>query len=155
MISDTTGLLLNVHDEEWHGKWLIRWEESTQNTYEYEEVESYVEEIVYIDGEWYSKNFKKIRSRIVTQGVDLLDYETNEVIGNKTISKIKSTRSITTKVRDLNSEYDDSLEYIPRSQRPEWYPIGLLGKCKLLKGEPCTSKMEINNGSIRGWLVSD
>lgn len=36
----------------------------------------------------------------------------------------------------VNPDYDPEAEYKPRSERPEWAPIGLLGKLRILKDQP-------------------
>jgi hypothetical protein len=56
----------------------------------------------------------------------------------------------------LNPEYDQNMEYIPREQRKEWSPVGLLGKLRLRKGQPVKSswiKMRDISNSIEEWLV--
>lgn len=56
----------------------------------------------------------------------------------------------------INPAYDSSIKYIPRSQRPEWSPIGLLGKLKVLKGQPTGStwiKLRDITDQIEEWLV--
>lgn len=39
---------------------------------------------------------------------------------------------------ELNPEYDSTQTYIPRSQRPEWAPIGMLGKLVVRDDGTCT-----------------
>jgi hypothetical protein len=38
----------------------------------------------------------------------------------------------------LNPDYDPSTPYIPRSERPEWTPVGLLGKLRVRTAETIT-----------------
>jgi hypothetical protein len=56
----------------------------------------------------------------------------------------------------LNPDYDPSQTYVPRSQRKEWSPIGLVGKLKVRKGQITDSRWiklrDINDG-IEEWLV--
>jgi hypothetical protein len=66
--------------------------------------------------------------------------------------------SITAKgtYRKLSPEYDPSLTYIPRSQRPEWNVVGLLGQIKVLKNQPVPDrwvKMKDINDAISLYLV--
>jgi len=58
---------------------------------------------------------------------------------------------------ELNPTYDPAAEYIPRSERKEWAPIGLMGKLRVLNGRPVGSswirmKTDITPG-IDVWLV--
>jgi hypothetical protein len=36
----------------------------------------------------------------------------------------------------INPAYNPNLEYIPREQRPAWTPVGLVGKLRVIPGEP-------------------
>ena len=56
----------------------------------------------------------------------------------------------------LNPAYDPNAVYTPRSQRKEWSPIGLLGKLKMLKGQPVDIrwvKMRDINEQIEEWFI--
>ena len=58
---------------------------------------------------------------------------------------------------DLNPAYDPDTEYVPRSERKEWAPIGLMGKLRVLTGRPVGSswirmKTDITPG-VDVWLV--
>ncbi len=58
--------------------------------------------------------------------------------------------------RKLNPEYDPSLEYTPRAERPEWDTVGLMGKLRVLKGQPVGSrwiKMRDVSATVEEWLV--
>jgi hypothetical protein len=58
--------------------------------------------------------------------------------------------------KKLNPNYDPSVEYIPREERPEWSAIGLVGKLRLRKGQPVSPrwiKMRDINENIEEWLV--
>lgn len=55
-----------------------------------------------------------------------------------------------------NPEYDPSITYIPRSQRPEWAAVGLLGKLRVFKGQIIPGnwkKLKDINENIEEWLV--
>ncbi len=67
-----------------------------------------------------------------------------------------------TKILDENGnqqyspEYDPELEYIPRSKRKEWAPVGLMGKLVLRKGQvtaPSWIKLKDINENLELWLV--
>ena len=56
----------------------------------------------------------------------------------------------------INPEYDPALTYIPRSERPEWNVVGLLGKLKILKNQQIPSTwrfMRDINEDIAEYLV--
>jgi hypothetical protein len=56
----------------------------------------------------------------------------------------------------LNPVYDPNEEYIPREQRKEWSPIGLMGKLKVYKDQAKGDrwiKLRDVNGQLEEWLV--
>ncbi len=56
----------------------------------------------------------------------------------------------------LNPNYDSSKPYVPRSQRPEWSAIGLMGKLKVRRGQPVDArwiKLKNITDDIELWLV--
>ncbi len=56
----------------------------------------------------------------------------------------------------LNPEHDESHEYIPREQRPEWNCVGLIGKLPLRKGQPVAEgwvRLKDTSEGIELWLV--
>ncbi|MBA1159340.1 peptidase G2 autoproteolytic cleavage domain-containing protein [Microvirga mediterraneensis] len=58
--------------------------------------------------------------------------------------------------RVLNPDYDPEAEYTPRSERPEWVTIGLLGKLRIRKGQPVGDrwlKLRDISGTVEEWLV--
>jgi hypothetical protein len=58
--------------------------------------------------------------------------------------------------RKLNPEYDATQEYISREDRPEWSPVGLVGKLRLRKGQPVAErwiKMRDISATVEEWLV--
>ena len=66
----------------------------------------------------------------------LITDETHEYYGYQAMIEVTRTRQI----RALNPDYDPSMEYIPREQRPEWNVVGLLGQVKVLVGQPVPSR---------------
>ncbi|MEX5565129.1 peptidase G2 autoproteolytic cleavage domain-containing protein, partial [Pseudophaeobacter sp. 1A16562] len=63
---------------------------------------------------------------------------------------------VTQQRRKLNPDYDPSQEYTPRADRPEWDTVGLMGKLRLLKGQPTGSrwiKMRDVSADVEEWLV--
>lgn len=55
-----------------------------------------------------------------------------------------------------NPNFNPNVEYIPRSERKEWSPVGLVGKLRLLKGQPVNPrwiKMRDISENVEEWLV--
>jgi hypothetical protein len=56
----------------------------------------------------------------------------------------------------LNPDFNPDLEYIPRDERPEWSPIGLVGKLRIWKGQPVAPNwilMRELSDEMDEWLV--
>lgn len=55
-----------------------------------------------------------------------------------------------------NPAFDPNQKYIPRSQRREWSPIGLIGKLRLRRGQPTAPswiKLRDISATVEEWLV--
>lgn len=62
----------------------------------------------------------------------------------------------TARRRTLSPDFDPAAPYVPRSERPEWSPIGLLGKLRLRKGQPAGDrwiKLRDVSAAVEEWLV--
>ena len=81
--------------------------------------------------------------------IEVLDDEGNPVL--------VGTGKFETKERPkLNPDYDESKEYVPREQRPEWNCVGLLGQLYLRKGQavaPTWVKIKDISDEVELWLV--
>ncbi len=58
--------------------------------------------------------------------------------------------------RRLNPAYDPTLDYTPRSERPEWDVVGLMGKLRIRKGQPVAPswiRMRDVSVEVEEWLV--
>jgi hypothetical protein len=56
----------------------------------------------------------------------------------------------------ISPNFNPNIEYIPRSERPEWNVVGLLGQIRILKNQQIPSrwiKMEDINDEIALYLV--
>ena len=56
----------------------------------------------------------------------------------------------------ISESYDESVEYIPRSERKEWSAVGMMGKLALRKGEPTGDrwiKLKDISDTVEMWLV--
>ena len=59
-------------------------------------------------------------------------------------------------MRKVNPDYDQSKEYVPRIKRTEWNAVALVGKVKILKGQPVDKrwiKLKDINDSVEEWLI--
>ena len=56
----------------------------------------------------------------------------------------------------VNPAYNPDIKYIPRSKRPEWSPVGLMGKLRVRKGQTIGSgwiKLRNIGDTVEEWLV--
>lgn len=56
----------------------------------------------------------------------------------------------------LNPAFDDTTKYVPRSRRPEWAVVGLLGKLRVLRGQPTGAgwiKLRDVSPDVEEWLI--
>ena len=65
-------------------------------------------------------------------------------------------KKIPIKVRTLNPDYDKSKTYERREDRKEWSCVGMMGKLRMLKGQPTGDrwiKMRDISDTVEEWLV--
>lgn len=58
--------------------------------------------------------------------------------------------------RQLNPDFDSSVEYVQREDRPEWDTVGLMGKLRIRKGQVTGTrwiKMRDVSDTVEEWLV--
>ena len=58
--------------------------------------------------------------------------------------------------RQLNSAWNPATEYVPREDRQEWDTVGLMGKLRVIKGQPVDSrwiKMRDVSATVEEWLL--
>jgi hypothetical protein len=121
-----------------------------------ETVSHEVEEPVFKEVNLYDTAGKKVigRHRVPVmetyeEVIDVLDEEGNPVM--------EGTGEFVTRERpQLNPDYDESKEYVPRDQRPEWNCVGLLGQLPLRKGQPVAPtwvKIKDISEEVELWLV--
>jgi hypothetical protein len=104
--------------------------------------------------EWkeVDENGKKVKNH---------SYHTDRIPSDVTApsdATVKTTYGDGTKMtrRKSNPDYDSSKEYIPREKRKEWETIGLMGKLRILKGQPTGTnwiKMRDISDTVEEWLV--
>lgn len=87
-------------------------------------------------GRFKSDNFGRLilETKEVSREIiyPILDEETGEQIGNKTIQETAIVQ-----VPIENENYDSSETYIPRSKRPEWDAVGLMGVLSVYDDGTC------------------
>ncbi len=62
------------------------------------------------------------------------------------------------KVREkvLNENYNPRRKYVPRKERPEWDPIGFIGRVRIKKGQPTSPywvKLRDISDNVEEWLI--
>jgi hypothetical protein len=136
-------------------------------------------EIVFEDGKYIQKQVIETITREVEvplfEEVDLYNETGENVIGKHHVPVMEayeeevevldengqpvlvgSDEFVTKQRPKLNPEYDPTLEYIPREQRPEWNCVGLLGQLPLRKGQPVAPtwvKIKDISDEVELWLV--
>ena len=56
----------------------------------------------------------------------------------------------------LNPNYDESLTYVPRSERKEWECVGIMGKVRLRKEQQKSTswiKLRDMSNTVEEWLI--
>jgi hypothetical protein len=86
-----------------------------------------------IIGDSYEDNWQQM---YVTDVYGRLEYENVETQFENEMGEVETRTELRLKI---NPDYDPNQEYIPRSQRKEWSPIGLLGKLVVMDDGTCES----------------
>ena len=126
--SRTYGVILDSQELDWADKYLKN-----------EFGELIKEEVEYVE---YLESNGNMRSRLLA-GEDIPADATN-------VRYFKSLNNV------VNPNFDSNTEYTPRSKRKEWEPIGLVGKLRIIKGQPVGDrwvKMRDISETIEEWLV--
>ena len=88
-------------------------------------------------------------------------YQTDKIPSGKSVP---SDATVVSKDEDGNnlrrrkrsSSYDESLTYIPRSERKEWACVGLMGKVRIKKGQQTGAswiKLKDVSSDVEEWLI--
>jgi hypothetical protein len=100
--------------------------------------------------EWIGKYKKDIWGNY-----EMVEEEYQEEVGfDEEQNPIYETK--TKMVRVLNPNYDPTITYIPRAERPEWNVVGLVGQIRVLNNQPIPSrwiKMKSVNSEVDLYFV--
>jgi hypothetical protein len=97
-----------------------------------------------------------------TENDEKVWYETDKipddvtVPSDNTVVTLEADGVTKLKRRKLNPDWDKSNTYIPREDRKEWDTVGLMGKLRMLKGQPTGDrwiKMRDISDTVEEWLV--
>ena len=115
-----------------------------------------VEEPVFKEVDLYDAEGKNKIGKHQVPVMETYEEET-EVLDENGLSVLVGTgESVTESRPKLNPDYDESKQYTPREQRPEWSCVGLLGQLLLRKGQPVAPtwiKIKDVSDKVELWLV--
>ena len=115
-----------------------------------------VEEPVFKEVNLYDTAGKKVIGRHKVPVMETYEEEI-EVLDDAGNPVMEGTGEFVTKQRPkLNPDYDESKEYVPREERPEWNCVGLLGQLPLRKGQPVAPtwvKIKDISEEVELWLA--
>jgi hypothetical protein len=100
--------------------------------------------------EWVGKYEKDKWGRFIME-----DY-TYDVPTGSDLSGNTIYTTVTGQKKKINPNYDETIPYVPRSERPEWNVVGLLGQIRVLKNQQIPSrwiKMRDIDDDIAIYLV--
>lgn len=83
-------------------------------------------------------------------------YHTDRIPDGITVPDDAEIIDTPTQRKKLNPDFDESLEYVSRQDRPEWCLVGLLGQIPITKGQPTASnwiKMKDVSDTVEMWFV--
>jgi hypothetical protein len=134
VISERPSVAGNSGEEHWSHKYIRKEVEVEVWKPVYTEVSESHEEEVIRDGRVYIEVKERLVQVPVMEEVDIV--KAGKVIGKRKIPKREKV-GIRKEVKTvLNPDFNPALPYIPRSQRPEWNLVGILGVLKVLKSSP-------------------
>ena len=80
----------------------------------------------------------------------------DEIVPSNALVLTEDGNGNTFERRTLNSDWNPNTEYVPREDRQEWDTVGLMGKLRIIKGQPVDSrwiKMRDVSDTVEEWLV--
>lgn len=82
-------------------------------------------------GRWQRDEFNRIIMEDIEEEIEKLDKETGEIVLEKTGKVVKNARF------KANPDYDPSIKYVERKNRPEWDYVGMIGVLPLRDDGTC------------------
>ena len=80
----------------------------------------------------------------------------DEIVPSNALVLTEDANGNTFERRTLNPDWNPDTEYVPREDRQEWDTVGLMGKLRIIKGQPVDSrwiKMRDVSDAVEEWLV--
>ena len=80
----------------------------------------------------------------------------DEIVPSNALVLTEDANGNTFERRTLNPDWNPDTEYVPREDRQEWDTVGLMGKLRIIKGQPVDSrwiKMRDVSDTVEEWLV--
>lgn len=107
-------------------------------------------EKVYEEKEWWSLPKGEKRTILRSQkGLPVRGWVSDGNVPTGADIRMKKTKKI-------NPDYDPSKTYVPRRKRPEWNVVGLIGRVRILKGQPVAPnwiKLQEISNEFEEWLI--
>jgi len=141
VVSATAGVVLNNGSTDannsWGGKYLT----------------NHFGEIITEEAEWWSKKIvEKFEKPTGQKG-------TREKRINGWSDETQPPKSAKTKMvtrKKINPEWNESKKFVPRKNREEWNAVGLVGRVRLIKGQPVAPhwiKLKDVSETVEEWLI--
>jgi hypothetical protein len=94
--------------------------------------------------------------KTVTKSFESDKIPADEIVPSNVLVLTEDGNGNTFERRTLNPDWNPNTEYVPREDRQEWDTVGLMGKLRIIKGQPVDSrwiKMRDVSDTVEEWLV--
>ena len=121
-----------------------------------EKVKREVEDPVFKEVDLYDETGKNKIGKHMVPVMEEYEEEIEITDKNGDIVMVGSGEFDTEEQPQLNPDYDETQEYIPREKRPEWHCVGLLGQLEMRKGQPVADnwiRIKTVSDKVELWLV--
>ncbi|MDQ2105709.1 peptidase G2 autoproteolytic cleavage domain-containing protein [Azospirillum isscasi] len=112
---------------------------------------------------WSGKYLRDAFGAYVVEEVDLFVWTEDGVTRSCSVEAVPDDTKVpagalrrTERRRKLNESWDPAKPYVPREHRPEWAPVGLVGKLCLRRGQPTGDRwirLRDCGPEVEEWLV--
>lgn len=158
----------NPNGEDRKGITVIAVEDKIREAKEFEEPIGVVSRLAVIVGnsgwnKWRGKFLRDAYGTYLTENVTYIEWIENKETYSYKLGSIPDDIKVpdsaikrTQEERVLNPEYDTSTEYVPRSERHEWDPIGIVGRVRIKKGQVTGVnwiKLRDISEEVEEWLI--